>query len=122
MSSFNSVVVVGRVTRDPELRYSASGTPICSFSIATSRRITKASGERVNEITLLDVVAHRRLGEICAQFIMKGREVLVMGTLRQTRWVDPKTKEPQSKLKVVAQQIQFLGRTKPQEDETAKPE
>ncbi len=120
MASFNSVVAIGRVTRDPELRYSPSGAPVCSFSIATTRRITTPSGESGSETTMLDVIAHRRLGELCAQFIKKGREILVMGTLRQTRWVDAKTKKPTSKLKIVSQTVQFLGRQKPPEEEPSQ--
>ena len=109
MANFNSVVIVGRVNRDPELRYSPSGAPICSFSIATSRRMTNEAGEKVEQTTFLDVDSSRRLAEMCAQFLKKGREVLVMGVLRQSRWTDPKTGEPQSKIRVVAQVVQFLG-------------
>lgn len=119
MANFNSVVVVGRVNRDPELRYSPSGAPICSFSVATSRRITDDAGEKVEQFTILDVDAYRRMAEVCAQFLKKGREVLVMGTLRQSRWVDPKTKEPRSKIKVLAQQVQVLGARKQSRGQTA---
>jgi len=109
MANFNSVVVIGRLTSDPELRYAPSGAPVCSFTVATSRRITDDSGESVVQTTFLDVDTWRRMAEVCAQFLKKGREVLVMGTLRQSRWVDPDTKEPRTKIKVVAQQVQFLG-------------
>jgi len=109
MANFNSVVVVGRVDRDPELRYAPNGAPVCSFSVATSRRITNEAGEKVEHLTILDVEVWRRMAEICAQFFKKGREVLVMGTLRQSRWVDPQTKEPRSKITVIARQVQFLG-------------
>lgn len=109
MANFNSVVVVGRVDRDPELRYAPSGAPICSFSVATSRRITNEAGEKVEHVTILDVDAHRRMAEVCAQLLKKGRQVLVMGTLRQLRSVDPKTKQPQSKIKILAHVVQVLG-------------
>jgi len=109
MTNFNSVVLVGRLTRDPELRYAPSGAPICSFTVATSRRITAQDGRKEEQTTFLDVDAARRMAEICAQYLRKGRQVLVMGTLRQSRWVDPKTQEPRSKLRIVAQQVQFLG-------------
>jgi len=109
MTHFNSVVVVGRITSDPELRYAPSGAAVCSFSVATSRRVTDDAGEKVEHMTVLDVEIWRRMAEVCAQFLKKGREVLVMGTLRQSRWINPTTKEPRSKIKVVAQQVQFLG-------------
>ena len=110
MANFNSVVVVGRLTRDPELRYVPSGAPVCSFSVATSRRYTKEGGEKVEETTFLDVDVWKRLAETCSQFLKKGREVLVMGTLRQSRWVDQKTQQKRSKIRIVANIVQFLGR------------
>lgn len=109
MANFNSVVVVGRLTRDPELRYTPSGAPVCSFSIATSRRYVKEDGQRAEATTFLDVDVWRRMAEICKQFLRKGREVLVLGSLRQSRWKDPKTQESRSKIRIVAQQVQFLG-------------
>jgi len=122
MTNFNSVVIVGRVIRDPELCYSPTGAPVCSFSVATSRRMTNEAGEKVEQVTILDVDTRNRLAEISAQFLKKGREVLLMGTLRQSRWVDPKTQEPRSKIKVLAQVLQFLGTSRnseglPVEDE-----
>ena len=110
MANFNSVVVVGRLTRDPELRYVPSGAPVCSFSVATSRRYTKEGGEKVEETTFLDVDVWKRLAETCSQFLKKGREVLVMGTLRQSRWVDQNTQQKRSKIRIVANVVQFLGR------------
>lgn len=123
MANFNSVVVVGRLTRDPELRYTPSGAPVCSFSIATSRRYVKEDGGRAEATTFLDVDVWRRMAEICKQFLRKGREVLVLGSLRQSRWKDPKTQESRSKIRIVAQQVQFLGgRREVKEGDTAAPE
>lgn len=119
--SFNSVVVIGRVARAPELRYLPSGSPVCSFTIATSRRFTTESGGSVSETTSINVDAHRRLGEICAQFLQVGREILVMGTLHQKRRGDPKTKDAGSELRVLAQTVQFLG-GRAQEEGIAKSE
>ncbi len=112
MANFNSVVIVGRLTRDPELRYAPSGQPVCSFSVAASRRYTKEDGRKAEQTTFLDVDARDRLAEICCQFLKKGREVLVMGTLRPPCRKNPKTQEPRSKLRVLAQQVQFLGSAK----------
>jgi len=108
--NFNSVVAVGRVMRPPELRYSPSGTPRCSFSIAIPRRPTDESGKKAHPFTVVQVETRRLLAEVCAKSVKRGRQILVIGTLRLSRWVDPKSKEPQSKLRVVAQQVQFLGR------------
>jgi single-strand DNA-binding protein len=108
--NLNSVVVVGRVLRPPELRYSPSGAPRCSFGIAIPRRPTDESGRKAHPFTVVEVETRRLLAEICAQSVKKGRQILVVGTLRLSRWVDPKSKEPQSKLRVVARQIQVLGR------------
>lgn len=110
MADFNSVVLIGRLVRDPELKYVGNGAPVCQFSVATSRRWTRDDGQKVEETTFLDVSAWRRLGEICKQFLKKGREVLVMGTLRQSRWTDKETQQSRSKIRVVAQTVQFLGR------------
>jgi single-strand DNA-binding protein len=117
MANFNSVVIVGRLTRDPELKYAPSGAPVCSFGVATSHHYTKDDGQKAESTTFLDVTAWRRLAEICAQFLKKGREVLVMGTLRQSRWTDAKTNQPRTKIKVVAQNVQFFrGPDRPGDD------
>jgi single-strand DNA-binding protein len=113
--SFNSVIVIGRVTRAPELRYLPSGSPVCSFTIATSRRFTAESGRSVLETTTINVDAHRRLGEICAQFLHKDREILVMGTLRQDRRAEPETRDARSELRILAETVQFLGGLKSQD-------
>jgi single-strand DNA-binding protein len=109
MADFSSVVIVGRVVRDPELRYVAGGAPVCTLSVATSRRFTKADGAKVEATTFVDVDVWRRAAELCVQFLKKGREILVTGSLRQDRWVDESTKQKRSRLKVVAQSVQFLG-------------
>ncbi len=117
MADFSSVVVIGRLVRDPELRYVSNGAPVCNFSVATSRRWTKDDGQRVEETTFLDVTVWKRLAEVCKQFLKKGREVLVMGTLHQDRWTDKTTQQARSKIKVVASTVQFLGKR----DEEAEP-
>jgi single-strand DNA-binding protein len=109
MADFSSVVIVGRLTRDPELKYVANGAPVCTLSVATSRRFTKADGQKGQTTTFVDVDVWRRAAELCAQFLKKGREILVTGSLRQDRWVDARTQQNRSRLKVVAQTVQFLG-------------
>ena len=119
MSDFNSVVLLGRLARDPELRYVGSGAPVCSFSVATNQNYTKSDGQKAQSVTFVDITAWRRLAEICNHFLKKGRQVLVTGTLKQDRWVDSKTQQSRSKLKIVAREVKFLGpRTneEPEED------
>lgn len=108
MASFNSVVMVGRLVRDPEMKYVANGAPVCKFRIAASRRFTKSDGQRAEDTTFVDVDAWRRLAEICGQFLKKGRQVLIMGSLRLDEWLDAKTQQKRSKLKIVARDVQFL--------------
>jgi len=130
MSDFNSVVLLGRLARDPELRYVGNGAPVCSFSVATNQNYTKSDGQKAQSVTFVDVTVWRRLAEICNQFLKKGRQVLVTGTLKQDRWLDTKTQQPRSKLKVVAREVKFLGprpdaepeEERAQEDEPETPE
>jgi single-strand DNA-binding protein len=109
MADFNSVVLLGRLTRDPELRYVGNGAPVCSFSVATNHHYTKSDGEKAQSVTFIDVDVWRRLAELCSQFLKKGRQVLVTGMLKQDRWTDSKTQQPRSRLKVVAREVKFLG-------------
>jgi len=109
MADFNSVVLLGRLTRDPELRYVGSGAPVCSFSVATNHHFTKSDGQKGQSVTFIDVDVWRRLAELCSQFLKKGRQVLVTGTLKQDRWTDSKTQQPRSRLKVIAREVKFLG-------------
>ncbi len=113
MASFNAVVMVGRLVRDPELKYVANGAPVCRFRIAASRKFTRSDGQKGQDTTFVDVDAWRRLAEICKQYLRKGKEVLIMGSLRLDEWIDSKTQQRRSKLKIIAQNVQFLG---PRED------
>lgn len=123
MADFNSVVLLGRLTRDPELKYVPSGAPVCTFSIATNHAYTKSDGTKATTVTFVEVDAWRRLAEICSQFLKKGREVLISGELRQDRWVDAQTQKSRSKIKVVARDVRFVG-PKPEDAaaEEASPE
>jgi len=109
MADFNSVVLVGRLARDPELRHAPSGDPVCTFSVATNQRYTKRDGQKARIVTFVDIDAWRRLADFCSQSLKKGRQVLVSGTLKQDRWVDAKTQQPRSRLKVLARDVKFVG-------------
>jgi len=84
--SLNRVQLIGNLTRDPELRYTPSGTAVCSFSIATNRSWTTDTGEKKDEVDFHRIVAWNKLAEICSQFLTKGRKVFVEGRLQTRSW------------------------------------
>ena len=84
--SLNRVQLIGNMTRDPELRYTPSGTAVCTFSLATNRSWTTDSGEKHEEVDFHRVVAWRKLAELCSQFLVKGRKVYVEGRLSTRTW------------------------------------
>lgn len=106
MADINHVVLVGRLTRDAELRYTQNGTPIVKFSIAVNRR-KKASDEWVEEVSFFDVVFWGKMGESINQYLVKGKQVAVTGELRQNRW--EQDGQPRSKVEVIASNLQLLG-------------
>jgi len=78
--------LIGNLTRDPELRYTPSGTAVCSFSIATNRSWTNDAGEKKDEVEFHRIVAWNKLAELCSQFLVKGRKVFVEGRLQTRSW------------------------------------
>ncbi len=84
--SLNKVQLIGNLTRDPELRYTPSGSAVCTFSIATNRSWTTDSGEKREEADFHRIVASNKLGELCSQFLVKGRKVYVEGRLSTRNW------------------------------------
>lgn len=104
---YNRVIMVGNLTKDPELRYTPQGTPIGNFRLAVSSRYR--SGEEMKEETLfIDVVVWGKQGESCSKFLSKGRQVLVEGRLQERRWESDG--QQRSKMEIVAQNVRFLGR------------
>jgi single-strand DNA-binding protein len=84
--SLNRVQLIGNLTRDPELRYTPNGNAVCTFSIATNRSWTTDSGEKREEVDFHRIVAWNKLGELCSQFLVKGRKVYVEGRLSTRNW------------------------------------
>lgn len=84
--SLNQVQLIGNLTRDPELRYTPSGTAVCTFSVATNRQWTTDSGERKEDVEFHRIVAWQKLAEICGKFLSKGRKVYVQGRLQTRSW------------------------------------
>jgi len=106
MADFNQTILLGRLTRDPELRYTPEGHAVCNFGMAVNRKWTaEGTGQQKEETLFMDVVAWRKLAEISAEFLKKGREVLVSGHLSQ----DKREGQSGHRTRLVAGQIQFLG-------------
>lgn len=109
MVAFNSVVLAGNLTRDPELRYLGSGSAVCDLRLAVTRYWKGKDGQKHEDVCFIDVTLWNRTAEIAAQYLRKGRPVLVHGSLELEQWVDKKTNEKRSKHKVRGNAIQFLG-------------
>jgi single-strand DNA-binding protein len=134
MPSLNKVLLMGNLTRDPELRVTPKGTSICQFSLAINRQFKMESGETREEVIYVDVEAWGKQGETIAKYVTKGRPLYVEGRLRLDQWEDKNTKEKRSRMKVVLEQFQFLGDSRggpggggggssePGIDQTASPE
>ena len=108
-NTFNSVVIMGNLTRDIEIRTLASGTRVGDFTIAVNDRI-KRGEEWVDEASFVDVVAWDKTAELVERFAGKGKVVLVRGRLKQETWEDKQSGQKRSKLKVVAESVVFIGR------------
>ena len=109
MPSLNKVLLMGNLTRDPELRVTPKGTSICQFGLAINRQFKMESGETREEVIFVDIEAWGKQGETIAKYVTKGRPLYVEGRLRLDQWEDKNTKEKKSKMKVVLEQFQFLG-------------
>jgi single-strand DNA-binding protein len=109
MPSLNKVMLMGNLTRDPELRVTPKGTSICQFSLAINRQYKMESGEAREEVIYVDIEAWGKQGEVIAKYCSKGRPLYVEGRLRLDQWEDKNTKEKRSRMKVVLEGFQFLG-------------
>ena len=109
MASFNKVILMGNLTRDPELRYTPKGTAIAKVGLAVNRVWTNEAGEKKEEVTFVDVDIFGRTAENVGQYMRKGRPMLVEGRLKLDQWDDKQTGQKKSKLGVVAETVQFLG-------------
>jgi single-strand DNA-binding protein len=116
--SFNKVILVGNLGRDPELRYTPQGTPVCSFTMATNERRKDKTGEMQDQTTWFRVTLWGRQAETAAQYLTKGRPVYIEGRLRVEEWTDRDGK-PRHTLEVSATDLQFIG-GKSEEEPIAK--
>lgn len=113
MAYFNKVLLMGNLTRDPELSYTPQGAAVCKLGLAVNNSYLTSSGERKEDPLFIDIVVWKKQAENCATFLKKGRPVFIEGRLQLDRW--EKDGQKHSKMKVVANQVKFIG-AKPKGD------
>jgi len=109
MSGFNKVILLGNLTRDPELRYLPSQTAVADFGLATNRRYRTKEGEDREETVFVELTAFGKQAETLHQFCRKGRQLMVEGRLKYDQWEDKDTKAKRSRLSVIVENFQFVG-------------
>jgi single-strand DNA-binding protein len=108
MASFNKITIVGYLGRDPEIRYTSDGTPVCSFSVATTERKKDKSGDFQDVTTWFRITAWRRLAEVANQYLSKGKQVYIEGRLSQSEFQD-RDGNTRTSLEVQCSDLQFIG-------------
>ncbi len=103
---FNKVILIGNLTRDPELRYTPQGTSVCNFGLAVNRKYRQAE-EMKEEVTFINIVVFGKQADTCGQYLSKGSPVLIEGRLRENRWETPEGQK-RSRHEVVAETFKFL--------------
>jgi single-strand DNA-binding protein len=109
MASFNKVILLGNLTRDPEVRYTPKGSAVCDLGLAVNRVYTLENGEKREEVTYVDVTLWSRLAEIAGEYLKKGRPVFIEGRLQLDTWDDKQSGQKRSKLRVIGETMQLLG-------------
>lgn len=109
MANVNKVMLLGNITRDLEVRYTPKGTAVCDLGMAVNRIRTGDNGERIEEVTYVDVTLWGRQAELAGQYLSKGRSVFIEGRLQLDQWDDKQTGQKRSRLRVVGENMQFIG-------------
>jgi single-strand DNA-binding protein len=109
MASFNKVILMGNLTRDPEMRVTPGGFSICKFTLAVNRKFKSQDGQEKEEVAFIDVDSFGKQAEVISKFFGKGKPILVEGRLRQDKWDDKTSGEKRSKLMVVLEGFSFVG-------------
>jgi single-strand DNA-binding protein len=110
MASFNRVILMGNLTRDPQVRYTPGGTAVAEIGLAVNRQwFDKQTNTRKEEVTFVDVTLWGRTAEIAGEYLGKGRQVLIEGRLQTDSWDDKETGQKRSKLKVVCENMTMVG-------------
>jgi single-strand DNA-binding protein len=115
MASFNKVILMGNLTRDPELRYTPKGTAVAKLGLAVNRVWKTETGETKEDVLFIDVEAFSRQAETIGQYLKKGSPILVEGRLRLDTWDDKQTNQKRTKILVAAENVRFLGSGQPRE-------
>jgi single-strand DNA-binding protein len=115
MASFNKVILLGNLTRDPEVRYTPKGSAVADLGLAVNRQYTLENGEKREEVTFIDVTFWGRTAEVAGEYLKKGRPVFVEGRLQLDTWDDKQSGQKRSKLKVIGETMQMLGSRGPAE-------
>ena len=108
MASFNKVILIGNLTRTPELRYTPSGAAVCEFGLAMNRKYTSNNQEK-EETCFVNIVVWGKQGESCQRYLEKGSSAMIEGRLQFDQWDDRETGKKRSTLRVVAERVQFLS-------------
>jgi len=108
---FNKVILIGNLTRDPELRYTPQGTSVCNFGLAVNRKYRQGE-EMKEEVTFINIVVFGKQADTCGQYLSKGSPVLIEGRLRENRW-ETEDGQKRSKHEVIAESFKFLPRKQP---------
>jgi single-strand DNA-binding protein len=108
MANLNKVMLLGNLTRDPDLRHTPKGTAVAELGLAVNRRTSDGNGGWTDETTFVDITAWGSTAENAAKYLTKGRAVFIEGRLQLDTWDDKETGQKRSKLKVVAENLQFL--------------
>jgi len=109
MASFNKVILLGNLTRDPEVRYTPKGSAVTDLGIAVNRQYTLENGEKREEVTFVDVTFWGRTAEVAGEYLKKGRPIFIEGRLQLDTWDDKQSGQKRSKLKVIGETMQMLG-------------
>lgn len=109
MASFNKVILLGNLTRDPEVRYTPKGSAVADLGIAMNRQYTLENGEKREEVTFVDVTFWGRTAEVAGEYLKKGRPVFIEGRLQLDTWDDKQSGQKRSRLKVIGETMQMLG-------------
>lgn len=109
MADLNRVLMIGRLTRDPQLRYTPSNQTVCEFGLASGRKFKTGSGEEREETVFVDCTVWGKGGEVFNQFMKKGKQVCIEGRLKLDQWDDKQSGQKRSKLTIVVESFQFLG-------------
>ena len=119
MSSFNKVILLGNITRDPELKYLPKGTAVCQFGLAVNRKWKDQAGELKEEVTFCELQAWGNTAENISKYFRKGSPIFIEGRLSQETWEDKATGQKRSKTRIVVETFQFIGGKR---DDSAQPQ